>query len=144
MATRPNDADLLYGMKAIGEHIGLTARQAEHLVSHGELPSFRLSTTVCARRSALDAHFAFAEASARQSRKAKDAPAEPARADESPAAPAAVLYGHRAIAAHLGRLVADVAQLDLQRRLPTYLDDGCTVASTAALDAWQRLTGAGA
>ncbi|MCP3732019.1 hypothetical protein M9978_16460 [Sphingomonas sp. MG17] len=59
------DADLLYGLAAIGGHIGLTARQAEHLVTKGELPSFKLGATICARRSTLAKHFARLEREAR-------------------------------------------------------------------------------
>ncbi len=68
MNDAPNKAvpDLLYGMAAIGTHVGLTARQVEHLIAKGELPSFRLGGTVCARRSTLAAHFAAQEAAARQ------------------------------------------------------------------------------
>lgn len=57
--------DLLYGLEAIGEHIGLTARQAEHLVSRGDLPTFKMGRVVCARRSTLAKHFAAQEAAAR-------------------------------------------------------------------------------
>lgn len=63
---RGSDApDLLYGLEAIGEHVGLTARQVEHLVAKGEMPSFKLGRTVCARRSTLAKHFAAQEAAAR-------------------------------------------------------------------------------
>lgn len=55
-------ADLLYGMEAIGAHIGLTARQVEHLAAQGELPTFKLGRIVCARRSTLAKHFAAQEA----------------------------------------------------------------------------------
>lgn len=57
--------DLLYGLEAIGEHVGLTARQVEHLVAKGEMPTFKMGRTVCARRSTLAKHFAAQEAAAR-------------------------------------------------------------------------------
>ncbi|HEX7853831.1 MAG TPA: phage terminase large subunit family protein [Sphingobium sp.] len=60
-----SSVDLLYGMEAIGSEIGLTARQVEHLVSLGELPTFKMGRTVCARRSTLAKHFAAQEAAAR-------------------------------------------------------------------------------
>lgn len=56
-------ADLLYGMAAIGKHVGLTARQVEHIVARGELPVFKVGRIICARRSTLAAHFAEQEAS---------------------------------------------------------------------------------
>ena len=65
--TRKDAVDLLYGMAAIGGHIGLTARQVEHLATKGELPTFKLGGTVCARRSTLADHFAAQEAAARAS-----------------------------------------------------------------------------
>lgn len=57
------ETDLLYGLGAIGKHLGLTARQVEHLVEKG-LPTFKLGRTVCARRSALARHFAEQEKAA--------------------------------------------------------------------------------
>lgn len=65
--TAPTEApiDLLYGMAAIGEHIGLTARQVEHLAAKGGLPTFKLGGTVCARRTTLAAHFEAREAATR-------------------------------------------------------------------------------
>jgi hypothetical protein len=55
--TNPNAADLLYGVKAIGEFLGLTLKQAEHRIDRGEIPTFRLGGskrgTICARRSSL-------------------------------------------------------------------------------------------
>ena len=57
--------DLLYGLEDIGEHVGLTARQVEHLVAKGELPTFKMGRTVCARRSTLAEHFAAQEVAAR-------------------------------------------------------------------------------
>ena len=62
--------DLLYGLEAIGKHVGLTARQAESLIGKGELPTFKMGRTVCARRSTLAKHFAAQEAAAARKRKA--------------------------------------------------------------------------
>ncbi|WP_198356138.1 hypothetical protein [Sphingomonas sp. TX0522] len=128
------DVDLLYGLAAIGSHIGLTSRQAEHLIAKGEIPTFKMGRTVCARQSELEAHFARASTAARGG---ADPTPSPTTAPPSPA----LLYGHRAIAAHLGIPAADVTRLDAERRLPTYQDDGCTVASTAALDHWNSTKG---
>lgn len=48
-------ADLLYGVPAIAEFLGLRVRQVRHLVEMGKLPTFKMGTTVCARRSTLKA-----------------------------------------------------------------------------------------
>lgn len=58
-----------------------------------------------------------------------------------PPAPAALLCGYQAIAAHIGMSAADVEWLDVARRLPTYQRDGCIVASSAALDHWKTTRG---
>jgi hypothetical protein len=50
--------DLLYGLAAIGEWLGLTARQAEAIVARGDIPTFKMGRIVCARRSTLGKHFA--------------------------------------------------------------------------------------
>jgi hypothetical protein len=65
-ARNEGSADLLYGLAAIGAHLEMTARQVEHLVTKGELPTFKLGRTVCARRSTLAKHFAAQEAAARE------------------------------------------------------------------------------
>lgn len=49
--------DLLYGLDAIGEAIGMGARQVQFLHGKGDLPTFKMGRTVCALRSALQAHF---------------------------------------------------------------------------------------
>lgn len=59
-----DNPDLLYGLAAIGEHLGLTARQVESQIAKGELPTFKMGRTVCARRSTLAKHFAAQEAAA--------------------------------------------------------------------------------
>jgi len=134
-ASKTTDVDLLYGLEAIGAHLGLSSRQAEHLVSRGDLPTFKMGRVVCARKSELDTHFAQASAARRGS--------PPTAPNSTPTGKraATLLYGHRAIAAHLGIPASDVTRLDAERRLPTYQDDGCTVASTAALDHWNSMKG---
>lgn len=52
-----NKADLLYGVAAIGEFLGLTTRQAQHRIDGGDIPVFRMGTgkraRICARRTTL-------------------------------------------------------------------------------------------
>lgn len=71
MVSNASPVDLLYGLAAIGEHIGLTDRQVEHLVAKGELPTFKLASTVCARRSTLAKHSAAAERAAMKHREGR-------------------------------------------------------------------------
>jgi DNA-binding phage protein len=62
------DTDLLTGVAAIAEHLGMTKRQVYHLHHTGSLPTFHAtpaSRTVLARRSTLAAHFAAQEKAAR-------------------------------------------------------------------------------
>lgn len=133
------DQDLLYGASAIAEHLQMTAKQVYHLHDQANLPTFKIGNRVCARRSELEAHFARESRGQRgpKRRGAVDSAPTPMPAAASPK----LLYGHRAIAAHLGMPAADVTRLDAERRLPTYQDDGCTVASTAALDHWNSMKG---
>lgn len=65
-ATDRKEADLLYGLEAIGDHLSLGARQVQYLHDKGDLPTFKMGRSVCARRSTLAAHFAEQEAAARQ------------------------------------------------------------------------------
>ena len=51
---RPGDGELLYGCKAIGAHLGLTAAETWTLCSKDELPHFRIGRRLCARRKILD------------------------------------------------------------------------------------------
>ena len=60
------EADLLYGLEAIGKAIGLGARQVQHLHDKGGFPTFKMGRTVCARRSTLAKHFAAQEAAAQR------------------------------------------------------------------------------
>ncbi|RSU58919.1 hypothetical protein BRX36_19840 [Sphingomonas sp. S-NIH.Pt1_0416] len=71
MVSNASPADLLYGLAAIGDHLGLTARQVENLASKGELPTLKLASTVCARRSTIAKHFAAAERAAMTKREGR-------------------------------------------------------------------------
>lgn len=62
------ESDLLYGVDAIASHLALTKRQALHLHEKGEIPTFKMGRTVCARRSTLAKHFASQEAAASEGR----------------------------------------------------------------------------
>jgi hypothetical protein len=46
--------ELLHGVSAIAAHLGLNKRVIYHLASTTDMPTFRLGTVVCARRSSLD------------------------------------------------------------------------------------------
>ncbi|MBB5714533.1 hypothetical protein FHS94_001364 [Sphingomonas aerophila] len=61
----PMQADLLYGLEAIGRAIGLGPRQVQYLHEKEDFPTFKLGRTVCARRSSLAQHFAEGESAAR-------------------------------------------------------------------------------
>lgn len=45
---------LLYGLKAIAEHVGITERQAKHLHDKGDLPTRKKGKRVCATEGALN------------------------------------------------------------------------------------------
>ena len=146
---------ILHGMNAIAEYLGLEDRVAKHLHNKGSLPTFRLGRRVCARRAELDSALSanapdVPKGSGRYGprdpakRSAPPSPGAGAPPPAPPPAPTGILSGYRAIAAHLRRPLADVTRLDAERRLPTYQDDGCTVASTAALDHWACLKGGAA
>ncbi len=53
----PNDG-LLFGLKSIAAHLGLTPRQAERLVHRRRVPTFRLGARICSTKRALADHFA--------------------------------------------------------------------------------------
>ena len=61
-------ADLLRGIKAIARFIGYSPRATQDLIASGEIPTFRLGRSVCARRSTLNRQFAKLEAAARARR----------------------------------------------------------------------------
>ncbi|MBN9074321.1 MAG: DNA-binding protein [Rhizobiales bacterium] len=52
--TDDRKGDLLYGVKAIAEHLGVTERRAQYLKDKGSIPTFYLDSTVCSRRSLLN------------------------------------------------------------------------------------------
>lgn len=53
--TTENKADLLHGIAAIADHIGLSTRQAKHLHESEQMPTFKIGGRVCALKSKLDA-----------------------------------------------------------------------------------------
>jgi hypothetical protein len=60
-----NDSpDLIYGVKAIAEVLGLREKQAQGLVDRNMIPTFRIGARVCARRSTLTAWIAEQESAA--------------------------------------------------------------------------------
>jgi excisionase family DNA binding protein len=48
-------ADLLYGVGAISEFLGVKRRAAYHLIATNRIPHFKIGKTVCARRTAVAA-----------------------------------------------------------------------------------------
>lgn len=56
------ESDLLRGYQAIGQHLGMSARQAKHQAKLGTIPTFKMGRIVCARRSSLSSRFAQLEA----------------------------------------------------------------------------------
>lgn len=48
-----DEADILYGVKAIATFVGITPDQAKHRVAKGQIPSFKIGGTVCALRSSI-------------------------------------------------------------------------------------------
>lgn len=63
---RNNGADLLYGLDAIADFVGLTVPQAKHQINVSGWPTFKQGRIVCARRSTLAKHFAAQEAAAQR------------------------------------------------------------------------------
>lgn len=59
-------SDLLYGLAAIAEYLRITPRQAKHRARTGDIPTFKMRRTVCARMASLDAILAKQEREARQ------------------------------------------------------------------------------
>ena len=62
---RTETADLLHGVKAIGEYLGMTRAAAQHRIDSGIIPHFRMGGSIVARRSSLDAWIAEREAASR-------------------------------------------------------------------------------
>jgi hypothetical protein len=72
-STVPIDNDLLYGTRAIAQFLEIPLTKCRDLISLGNLPTFQMpgSTTRCARKSSLNAHWqAFEQAAAPVSRAA--------------------------------------------------------------------------
>ena len=67
--------DLLYGVHAIADYLGIKKRAAQHLVETGRIPAFKIGKTVCARRSTVRAALETME---------QDSPKSARRYDESP------------------------------------------------------------
>jgi hypothetical protein len=63
--TSNNGADLLYGLDAIAEFVGLTVPQVKHQINVSGWPTFKQGRIVCTRRSTLAKHFAAQEEAAR-------------------------------------------------------------------------------
>lgn len=59
-------SDLLHGVAAIAAHLSMTAKQVYHMHGNGQLPTFKIGKTVCARRSTLAKHFEAQERAARE------------------------------------------------------------------------------
>lgn len=53
MGKEENEVDLLHGMAAIADCLGIGERQAEYLATIKEIPTFKIGRRVCARRSSL-------------------------------------------------------------------------------------------
>ncbi|WP_188064734.1 hypothetical protein [Sphingobium sp. KCTC 72723] len=64
-----NYSDLIYGLEAIADFVGLTVAQVKHQISISGWPTFKQGRTVCALRSALAEHFAEQTRLAMQNRK---------------------------------------------------------------------------
>ncbi|WP_131116481.1 DNA-binding protein [Lichenihabitans psoromatis] len=56
--------DLLYGMPAIADHLGLKVPQARHLSDKRTIPTFKVGRLTCARRTTLTAWLIEQEAKA--------------------------------------------------------------------------------
>ena len=52
------NADLISGARAIASRLGLTERQVRHHHELGRIPTFKIGTTIVARRSTLNAWLA--------------------------------------------------------------------------------------
>jgi excisionase family DNA binding protein len=58
--------DLLFGVRAIADYLGLKERSVEHMIHEGRLPVFKAGRTVCARRAKILAAFEAMEANCSQ------------------------------------------------------------------------------
>lgn len=55
-------SDLLYGLNAIAAYLRMRPRQAKHRALRGEIPTFKMGRSVCARKATLKAWLADREA----------------------------------------------------------------------------------
>ena len=53
--TENTGPDLLYGVQAIADHLGVKRRVAYHLIETDRLPHFGMGKTVCSKRSTISA-----------------------------------------------------------------------------------------
>jgi hypothetical protein len=58
MQNATTTGDLLYGLGAIAEHLGITTPQAKHRAREKHFPTFRMGRIVCASKAQLAQHFA--------------------------------------------------------------------------------------
>ena len=56
--TQKTNTDLLRGLEAIGEYLGVSRHQIKHMIQTTDLPTFKIGHHVCALRSRLDAWLA--------------------------------------------------------------------------------------
>jgi hypothetical protein len=61
-STDTESSDLLFGVRAIGRHLGLSERQARRRIEAGLVPTFQLGGIHCARKSTLEQWLAALEA----------------------------------------------------------------------------------
>lgn len=61
-------SDLIHGVKRIGQFLELSPRQVQYLHETDRIPTFKIGKIVCARKSALNDHFANLEAATLQSK----------------------------------------------------------------------------
>lgn len=52
-----SNADLLYGVPAIAEYVGLTDKQVYHLHYKNDLPTFKIGGKICSLKSRVDGWF---------------------------------------------------------------------------------------
>lgn len=62
-------ADLIYTVAEIARFLGIRDRQARHLIDTAVIPTFKLGSIICARRSVIEAMLAEQEAEAARERR---------------------------------------------------------------------------
>ena len=58
------EKDVLYGLRAIADFMGIEYRQAKHRAASGAIPTFNMGRTVCATKSGLTSSISAREAEA--------------------------------------------------------------------------------